>query len=46
MGRAAADDTVEAIVSSGAQFVLGVMWHPEEDLCDRIIPTLVSSASR
>ena len=26
-------------------FVLGVLWHPEEDLEDRVIPSLISRAS-
>jgi putative glutamine amidotransferase len=36
------DGTVEAIESSDGQFALGVLWHPEEDATDAIIPALVS----
>ena len=39
------DETVEAIESADGQFALGVLWHPEEDANDRVIPTLVSTAS-
>lgn len=38
------DDSVEAIESADGEFVLGVLWHPEEDLQDRVIPTLVERA--
>jgi putative glutamine amidotransferase len=38
------DDSVEAIESADGEFVLGVLWHPEEDLHDRVIPTLVERA--
>jgi putative glutamine amidotransferase len=38
------DETVEAIESGGAGFALGVLWHPEEDATDAIIPALISSA--
>jgi putative glutamine amidotransferase len=38
------DETVEAIESGGAGFALGVLWHPEEDATDAIIPALVSRA--
>ncbi len=38
------DESVEAIESAGDGFVLGVLWHPEEDLEDRVIPTLVERA--
>ncbi len=40
------DESIEAIESTDGGFVLGVLWHPEEDLSDRIIPTLVSTAGR
>jgi putative glutamine amidotransferase len=40
------DDTVEAIESVDGKFTLGVLWHPEEDLQDRVIRTLVEAASR
>jgi putative glutamine amidotransferase len=40
------DETVEAIESPVEEFVLGVLWHPEEDPEDRVIPSLVKTASR
>ena len=40
------DDSVEAIESGDGGFVLGVLWHPEEDPSDSVIPSLVSRASR
>ena len=39
------DDTVEAIESPDGNFALGVLWHPEEDLEDRVIPALVERAA-
>jgi putative glutamine amidotransferase len=39
------DESVEAIESSDGQFALGVLWHPEEDLKDRVIPALIEQAS-
>jgi putative glutamine amidotransferase len=38
------DDSVEAVESQDGGFVLGVLWHPEEDLEDRVIPSLVERA--
>lgn len=38
------DDSVEAIESSDGRFTLGVLWHPEEDPGDRVIPTLIERA--
>ena len=38
------DDSVEAIESADGDFVLGVLWHPEEDPEDRVIRSLVSRA--
>jgi putative glutamine amidotransferase len=38
------DDTVEAIESPDGDFALGVLWHPEEDAQDRVIPALVGAA--
>jgi putative glutamine amidotransferase len=35
------DDTVEAIESPDRGFALGVLWHPEEDPGDRVIPSLI-----
>jgi putative glutamine amidotransferase len=40
------DDSVEAIESGDGGFVLGVLWHPEEDPSDGVIPSLVSRAGR
>ena len=41
-GRAMKDDTVEAVEDPAHPFVLGVLWHPEEDEKSRIIKALVS----
>ena len=41
-GRATMDDTVEAVEDPSRPFVLGVLWHPEEDEKSRIIKALVS----
>jgi putative glutamine amidotransferase len=38
------DETVEAIESPDGNFTLGVLWHPEEDVEDRVIPALVEAA--
>ena len=38
------DESVEAIESGDGSFALGVLWHPEEDPGDAIIPALVSRA--
>jgi putative glutamine amidotransferase len=38
------DETVEAIESGDGSFALGVLWHPEEDATDAIIPALISRA--
>jgi putative glutamine amidotransferase len=38
------DETVEAIESGDEDFALGVLWHPEEDATDAIIPALISRA--
>lgn len=43
-GRAE-DDAVEAIEDPTCPFVLGVLWHPEEDEKSRIIEALVSEVS-
>jgi putative glutamine amidotransferase len=40
------DDSVEAIESGDGGFVLGVLWHPEEDPSDGVIPSLVSRAGQ
>ncbi len=39
------DDSVEAIESADGSFALGVLWHPEEDASDAVIPSLVSRAA-
>jgi putative glutamine amidotransferase len=39
------DESVEAIESGDGAFVLGVLWHPEEDAGDRLIPSLIEQAS-
>jgi putative glutamine amidotransferase len=39
------DDSVEAIESADGDFALGVLWHPDEDPADRVIPALVSRAA-
>src|SRR5262249_25282503 len=44
-GWSTGDDTVEAIELADPEFALGVLWHPEEDPDDRIIPTLLERAS-
>jgi putative glutamine amidotransferase len=41
-----ADNQIEAIEKPGAEFVLGVQWHPEQDLDDRrLFAALVSAAA-
>jgi putative glutamine amidotransferase len=43
---ATVDDTIEAIEPrDDGGFTLGVLWHPEEDPEDRVIPELVRRAS-
>jgi putative glutamine amidotransferase len=39
------DESVEAVESADGAFALGVLWHPEEDPEDRVIPALVERAS-
>ena len=36
------DDVIEAIELPGCAFALGVLWHPEEDPDDGIIPSFIS----
>lgn len=43
-GWATFDDTVEAIEDPGRAFVLGVLWHPEEDEASRVVGALVEAA--
>jgi putative glutamine amidotransferase len=45
-GRATVDGTIEAIEDSSHPFVLGVLWHPEEDEKSRIIKALVSEVMK
>jgi gamma-glutamyl-gamma-aminobutyrate hydrolase PuuD len=41
----AADGTVEAVEDATRPFVVGVQWHPEEDLADlRLVAALVTAA--
>jgi putative glutamine amidotransferase len=42
-----ADDkeTIEAIELPDRAFALGVLWHPEEDPDDRVIPTLLEKSA-
>ena len=44
-GWSAADDVAEAIELPGREFALGVLWHPEEDVRDRVVGALVEAAS-
>ena len=39
--RAEGDGTVEAIEDTGRRFMLGVLWHPEEDEADCLIAAFV-----
>jgi putative glutamine amidotransferase len=43
-GRAAGEETVEAIEDPRQPFALGVLWHPEEDEASRVIGALVAAA--
>ena len=38
------DELIEAIELPGERFVLGVLWHPEEDSANRVIAALVEAA--
>jgi putative glutamine amidotransferase len=40
------DDTVEAVEADGHPFLLGVLWHPEEDEKSAIIGALVRATAR
>jgi len=44
-GWAAEDDAVEALEDPSCSFVLGVLWHPEEDDESQLIKALVSEVS-
>jgi putative glutamine amidotransferase len=42
----AGDGVVEAVELAGTEFVLGVQWHPEEDVAgDRLFRALVEASS-
>jgi putative glutamine amidotransferase len=43
-GRANGDDLVEAIELPDKGFVVGVLWHPEEDERSRVVGSLVEEA--
>lgn len=43
-GRATIDESPEAIEDPGARFLLGVLWHPEEDERSRVVGALVDAA--
>lgn len=45
-GWSARDELIEAIESPSGAFALGVLWHPEEDPDDAVIPAFVASASK
>jgi putative glutamine amidotransferase len=44
--RAAGDGTVEALEDSARRFMLGVLWHPEEDEADRLIAAFVAECRK
>jgi putative glutamine amidotransferase len=44
-GWSSTDDLVEALEDPGRKFVLGVLWHPEEDEKSQLIRALVSEVS-
>jgi putative glutamine amidotransferase len=43
-GRSVEDELIEAIELPDRRFALGVIWHPEEDVDDRVIAALVAAA--
>jgi putative glutamine amidotransferase len=43
-GTSPEDGVVEAIELPGEQYVLGVLWHPEEDEPSRVVASLVDAA--
>ncbi|HEV2058958.1 MAG TPA: gamma-glutamyl-gamma-aminobutyrate hydrolase family protein [Solirubrobacteraceae bacterium] len=43
-GRATLDDSAEAIEDPAARFLLGVLWHPEEDERSRVVGALVDAS--
>jgi putative glutamine amidotransferase len=38
------DELVEAVELPGEPYVLGVLWHPEQDEASRVIASLVEAA--
>jgi putative glutamine amidotransferase len=44
--RAAGDGTAEAVEDAQRRFMLGVLWHPEEDEADRLIGAFVRECRR
>ena len=44
--RAAGDGTTEAVEDARRRFMLGVLWHPEEDEADRLVTAFVAPAAR
>jgi putative glutamine amidotransferase len=44
-GWATEDDAIEALEDPSRRFVLGVLWHPEEDEKSRLIEALVKEVS-
>jgi putative glutamine amidotransferase len=42
-GWSVGDDLVEAVEVPGHDYVLGVLWHPEEDEASRVIASLVEA---
>jgi putative glutamine amidotransferase len=44
-GWSTMDDIVEALEDPGRKFVLGVLWHPEEDERSKLIEALVKEVS-
>ena len=43
-GWSTEDELVEAVELPGEPYVLGVLWHPEEDGASRVIASLVHAA--
>jgi putative glutamine amidotransferase len=43
-GRSLEDELTEAVELPDRRFALGVIWHPEEDINDRVVGALVAAA--